>query len=246
MADLLLRNVHGFLHTPKFVPPDIDTMAVWDLAYTSRRSLVFLAQGLCAFSLVLLCLFIDLVLCSGYRTAQTAPSSHLQMSLGKGSAGSSSSPAAEENSPATTGTPHVGFNASFQAHLGPRFVNGQPQALNTQENNYSLVIPKIIVQDFSAEGGLFCYKAPEYDPTHTLKPRRRPSWARISTPCGGYHTVTVRPFVRLPPTPGEPAVGGPRPLCSVDGLEHRRSDVHVRNLAGFSGRKRTLGDVVNL
>lgn len=80
-----------------------------------------------------------------------------------------------------------------------------------QENNHSLVIPKITVQDFSAEDGLVCHKPPECDPTHALERRRRPSWARISTPFGGHLTVAVRSSFRLQPTPGKPAVEGPRP-----------------------------------
>jgi len=143
-------------------------------------------------------------------------------------------------SPATSETPYGGSDAPFQAHLHPRFVKGQPQAPNTQEGDHFLVIPKIIVQDFSGEDGLVRYKTPEYDPTHTLKRRRRPSWARIPT-FGEHLTVTVRPSLRLPPAPGVPAVGGPRPLCLVDGLKHRRSDVPYRTLRGFPVESERLG-----
>ena len=200
--------------------------------HTWRRYLISLARGLCICSLVLFYLFVNLVLRSGYRTGRTTPSSILQTSLGKEHTGSSSPSAAEEKPSTISDTPHVGFDAPFQTHLHPRFANGRPQVLNAEESANSLVIPKIIVQDFSAEDGLVRCKTPEYDPTHTLKRQRRPSWTRISTPLEDYVTITTRPSFRLPPTSGVPAVGGPR-----------RSDVHVRNLVVFPGRNRTVGDV---
>jgi len=219
-------------------------MVSWDWMYTWRGYLVSLARGLCTCSLVLLYLFINLVICSGYRTTRTAPFSHLEASLGKEPTGPSSSSAAEEMSPAISETPHVGLGAPFQAPVCPHLVDERSRTLDTQESTHLLVIPKIIVQDFSANDGLVRYKTPEYDPTHTLKRRRRPSWARIATPFEDHHAVTTRSSFRLPPTSGVPAVEGSQPSHPVDGLKHRRSDVLVQNLAGFPGRRRRLGDVV--
>ncbi|KAF9646844.1 hypothetical protein BDM02DRAFT_3188461 [Thelephora ganbajun] len=175
------HNVHTFIfHHTLFQAPDLDPMAVWDLACTWQRSLVFLARGLCACSLAILYLIINLVLCSGHRTARTAQPSHPQESLGEKYTGSSPSSTAEEKSSVISETPLVGFESSFSAHCHPRFAKGQPLTLNPQESVHSLVIPKIVVQDFSAKDGLVRYKTPEYDLAHTLKRRRRLSWARVS------------------------------------------------------------------
>jgi hypothetical protein len=185
-------------------------------------------------------LFISLVLWSGYHATRAAPFLHLQASPGNESTGSSPSSITEEKSSAISETTRAGLDAPFNAHRHSRFVNGQPLVPNPR----SLVIPKIVVQDFSTEDGLVRYKTPEYDPTHNLKRRRRPSWARVSTTLGDHLAVTARPSFRLPPTPGVRAVGGLRPLYLVDGLKHRRSDVPVQSLLGISGRKRVPGDIV--
>lgn len=230
------------LHTP-FEAPNIDTMAAWDLVHTWRRSLIFLARGLYTCSLVTLYLFISLVLCSGYRTARTTPPSRQQATLRKESTGSSPSSVAEEKPSTIPEAAYVDFGAPFDIPFDPRyhprFANGQPLALNTQESARSLVIPKIVVQDFSSEDGLVRYKTPEYDPTHTLKRRRRPSAS-----VGDYHATTAQPSFRIPPALGAPAVGGLRPLYLVDGLKYRRSNVFVQDVLAFPGRKRVLGDVV--
>jgi len=230
------HNVYTFisLHT-LFQAPDLDPMAVWDLVCAWRRYLVFLSRGLCACSLAALYLFIGLVLCSGYRTAGTAPLSHLQASLGEESTGTLPSSVAEEESPAISETTRVGFDAPFNAHYHPRFADRHPLVR-------PMVIPKIVVQDFSAEDGSIHYKTPEYDLTHALKRRRRLSWApRIPVTLGDNLVVNTRPSLRLPPTLG---VGGLRSLYLAEGLKHRRSDVFVQNHNGFPSRKRVLGDVV--
>ena len=239
-------NVHPFifLHIP-FQAPDLDAMVVWDLVCTWRRSLVFLARALCACSLAVLYLFIGFMVCSGYHIARTASPSHLQASSTEESTVPSPSSAAEEGSSAISGTTHVGFDAPFNTHCHPRFANRQPLVLNPQESARPLIIPKIVVQDFSAEDGSFRYKSPEYDLTHTLKRRRRPSWARAPTTLGDHLPANRRPSsLGLPPPLGMPAVGGLRPLYLVDGFQHGRSEVFVQNLLGFPGRKRVLGDVV--
>ena len=166
-------------------------MVTWDLACVWRRSLISLTRGLCACLLVALHLFVNLVLLSGHRTARTAPPSHLQASLGKESYGSSPASVAEAGSLGSSGTPHVGSHTPLTTHCHPRFVGGQPLALNAQEGACSLILPKIVVQDFSAEDGLVRDKTPEYDLTHTLKRRRRPSRARISMSLGGNLAVTT-------------------------------------------------------
>lgn len=238
-------NVHTlpFLYA-LFEAPDIDAMAAWDLVHAWRRSLAFLARGLYTCSLVALYLFISLVLCSGYRTARTAPSpSHPQASLGKEPAGSLPSLVAEDKSSAISETASIDFDAPFNDHR-PRFVTGQPLVPSSEENARTLVIPKIVVQDFSSEDGPVWYKTPEYDPTHSLKRRRRPSRVRASAFFEDHLAATGQPSFRLPPTLGAPFVGGLRTLHSADGLKHRRSDVFVQKLLGFPGRKQVLGDVV--
>lgn len=216
-------------------------MTVSDLAHTWRRSLVFLARGLWTCSLVALYLFISLALCSGSRMARavSAPPSHPQASLRKESTGSSPSSAAEEKPSAVREPAHAGFDTPFDAHEQPLFVSGQLPVLSIQESARSTGIPKIVVQDFSAEDGLVRYKTPEYDLTHTLKRRRRLSWVR-SPSLEDYLAVrgTSQPPFRLP------SAGQLRPLYLADGLKHRRSDVFVQNLLGFPGGKRVLGDVV--
>jgi len=218
-------------------------MAVWGLVCTWRRSLVFISRGLCACSLAALYLFIGLVLCSGYRTARTALLSHPQASLGEEFTGTLPSSITEEESPAISEATRVGLDPPFDAHCQPpRFADGHPLVLNPQESARPLVIPKIVVQDFSAEDGSVRYKTPEYDLTHALKRRRRLSWApRAPATLGDNLAVNKRPSLRLPPTL---VVGGLRPLYLVDDLKHRRSDVFVQNPKGFPGRKRVLGDVV--
>ena len=215
-------------------------MVVWDLVCTWRRSLVLLVRGLCACSLAVLYLFIGFVVCSGYHTARTVPSSHLQAPLAaEESTVSSPSSVAEEGSSANSETTHVGFDAPFNTHCHPRFSNKHPLALDPQESVHPLIIPKIVVQDFSAEDGSVHYKTPEYDLRHASKRRRRPSWARAPTTLGDH-----LPANRRPSSLGMPAVGGPRPSYSVDDFRHQRSDVFVQNLLGFPGRKRVLRDVV--
>lgn len=172
-------------------------MAVWDLACIWRRPLLFLARGLCACSLVVLYLFTSLVPYFGYRTARTAPPSRLQAPIGEGSTGSSLSSAAEESSAILEAT-LVGFDAPFGPHRRPRFATGQPLVLNSQESIRSLVVPRIVVQDFSAEDGSARYKTPEYDLTHAFKRRRRLSWARVSANPEDRLAVTTEPSFRLP------------------------------------------------
>ena len=236
------HHVHLPLHI-LFKAPDPDPMVVWDLVCTWRRSLVFLARGLFTCSLAVLYLFIGFVLCSGHRTARTAPPLHLQASLREESTGPSPSSIAENGSSTISEITTIGFDAPLNAHCHPHFTNGQPLVLNprAQESARPLIIPKIVVQDFSAEDGSVRYKAPEYDLTHALKRRRRLSRARVPTAPGDHLLVNARPSVRLPPIP---AAGGLRPLYLVDGFEYRRPDVSVQNVVKFPGRKRGLGDVV--
>lgn len=219
-------------------------MVVWDLARTWRRSLVFLARGLCACSLAMLYLFVGLVLCSGYHTARATPPSHLQASVGEEPTGSSPSSIAEEGPSAISEATRVGFGAPLNAHHHPRFTSGQPLVLNAQESAHPLIIPKIVVQDFSAEDGSVRYRAPEYDLTHASKRGRRLSWARVPTTTGDHLVINRRPSPRLPPTRGAPGVEGLQPLYLADGAKYRRSDAFVQNPLRFPGRKRVLGDVV--
>lgn len=220
-------------------------MVVWDLLCAWRRSLAFLARGLCVCSLAVLYLLVGLVVFSGHHIARKTPPSHIKASLAEEPTVSSPPSIAEEGSSATPETIHVGSGAPFNTHHHPRFANRQPLVLNPQEGTRVLIIPKIVVQDFSAEDGSVRYKTPEYDPTYTLKRGRRPSWARAPTTPRDRLPANVRPsFLGLPPPLGMPVVGGLRPLYLVDGLKHRRSDVFVQNLLGFPGRKRGLGDVV--
>lgn len=211
-------------------------MVVWDLVCTWRRSLVFLARGLCACSLAALYVFVGCVLCSGYHPARDAPTSNLRLPPGEESTGSSPPSVAEEGSSATSET------TPFNAHCHPRFASRRPLVLNQQESTRPLVIPKIVVQDFSAEDGSVCYKTPEYDLTHSLKRRRR---ARAPTTLGAHLLFNTRPSpLGFPSTVGVSAVGGLRPLPLVDGFKYRRPDALVQNLLGFPGGKRVDGDVV--
>lgn len=208
-------------------------MAAWDLICTWRRPLASLARGLCACSLALLYLLISLALCSGSRTARTAQPSHLQEPFGNGSTRPPPSSIAEEKSSVIPLNPHH----------HPHFSSGQPLVTNTQEGVDPLVIPKIVVQDFSAEDGLVRYKAPEYDLTGSLKRRRRISRARASGTLEDHLAFSKRPLpFRPPPALGVPSAGGLRPLA--DNLNYRPSDILVQNLVGFKGRKRMFGDVV--
>ena len=185
------------------------------------------------------------MVCSGYHTARTTPPSQIQASLAEEPTVSSPSSIAEEGPSATPETTRVGSDAPFNTYHHPRFANGQPLVLNPQEGTRPLIIPKIVVQDFSAEDGSVRYKTLEYDPTYTLKRGRRPSWARVPTTLRDHLPANVRPSsLGLPPSLGMPVVGGLRPLYLVDGLKHRRSEGFVQNLLGFPGRKRVLGDVV--
>ena len=220
-------------------------MVVWDLVRTWRRSLVFLARGLCACSLAGLYLFIGFVLYTGHHAARTTPSPHLQASLREEHTESSPSSVAEEGPLATPETTHIGLDAPFHTHRHPHFANGQPLVPNQQESARPLIIPKIVVQDFSAEDGSVRFKIPEYDPTHTLKRGRRFPCAHSPKTLASHLPVNTRPpSLGLPPTAEVSAVGGLRPLYLVEGFKHRRSDVFVQNLVGFPGRKRVLGDVV--
>lgn len=198
---------------------------------------------MCACSLVVLYLLVSFVLCPDYRTARTAPSLHPRASLGKESAGSASPSVAEERSPAVSEPPGVGLDTPFHTHFYPRLVNELSPIPDPYEGARASVIPKIVVQDFSTEDGSIHYKTPEYDLRHTSKRRRRPSRTHNSTSHEDYLTVTTRPSFRLPPALGMSTVGESRPLYLVEG-KRRRSDILVRDLAGFSGRERVLGDVV--
>lgn len=219
-------------------------MAVWDLGSAWRRPLVFLARGLCACSLALLYLFISLALCSGDRTVPTMPTSDLRESLGKESTRPSPSPILEEKPSVIPETTLVGFDTPFNPHLYPRLSGGRPQVANPQEGVSPLVIPKIVVQDFSAEDGLIRYKTPRYDPTDALKRRRRLSRASVSMTLLQHHAVTARSPSFPSPALGASSVEELRPLYLADGLKHRRSDILVQNFLGFAGRKRMAGDVV--
>ena len=218
-------------------------MTVRDLVDTWRRPLVFLAQGLFACSLALLYLFIGLALCSGDHTARTAPPSHSQESLGKESIGSSPSSVVEEKPSAVSEATLVWRDTSFNKHRHSYLSDGHSLATTSQGGAYPLVIPRIVVQDFSSEDGLIRYKTPECDLTDVSRRRRRPSRARIS-PEDRRCAVTVRPSSLRPPTPGALTSGGLRHSYPTDGSKRRRSDVLVQNLLGFSGRERVLGDVV--
>lgn len=220
-------------------------MATWDLACTYQRPLVFLARWLCACSLALLYLLISLALCFGGRTARNAPPSYQQESLGKGPTKPSSSSIAEEKSLVIQETTLVDFDGPFNTHHHSCFSGGEPLAANTQEGFGPLVIPKIIVQDFSAEDRSIRSKAPEYDLTDSLKRRRRFSRARVSITLEDRFEFTMRPPLFQPPTLGAPSVrpGGLHPLYLTGSLNHRPSDVLAQNSAGFTGRKRMFGDV---
>ena len=209
------------------------------------RYLVFLARGLCACSLAMLYLFIGLVLYPGHHPARTRPPSRLQASLGEESTGSLPSPIAEDIPPATPETACVDFDTSFNSPYYSRFSDGQPLVLNPQESDRPLIIPKIVVQDFSAEDGSVSYKATEYDLTETLKRRKRLSWVHVSTTLGDRLPPNTRPSsLGPPPTTGVSTVGGLRPLYLVEGFKRRQSNVSVQKLLKFPGRKRGLGDTV--
>lgn len=217
-------------------------MVVWDLVGTWRRSLVFLARGLCACSLAALYLFIGFVLCSGHHAVRTTPPPHLRASVEEEYTGSLPPSIAEERPSTISETTHFNSDAPFNTHRHPRFANGRPLAQKEQESVRPLIIPKIVVQDFSAEDGSVRYKTPEYDLTHNLKRGRRLSYVRTPTALGNHLQVNTRPSSPgLPPTLGVSAVGGLRPLYLVEGFKHRRSDVLVQK---FAGGKRVLGDVV--
>lgn len=216
-------------------------MAVWDLV---RRPLVFLARGLCTCSLALLYLFISLAPCSGGRTLRAALLSDPQESPRKGSTVPSPPSVVEEKSSIILETTLVGPHAPpLDTHHHSCFSGGQPLVASTQGVGH-LVIPKIVVQDFSAKDGLVHYKFPEYDLADSLKRRRRFSRARAPMTLEGRLAFTARPPPFRPPTLGAPPVGGLGPLHLTDGLKHRPSDVLAQNLAGFTGRKRTFGDVM--
>jgi hypothetical protein len=248
---LFIQHLLFLRRSPVHLPPHTlpgplsRLMVVWHLVCAWRRSLVFLARGLCACSLAVLYLSIGFAGFSGYHTARAALPSHPRASLAEESTVSSSPPTAQEGLSAISETTHVGFDAPFDTHCHPRSFNGQPLVLNLQASFRPLVIPKIVVQDFSAEDGSISYKTPEYDLTHNLKRGRRPSWACVPTTLGDRLPVNRRPStLGLPPPLGVPATGGLRSLYLVDGFNHRRSDVFVQNPLGFPGRKRVLGDVV--
>ncbi|KAF9792273.1 hypothetical protein BJ322DRAFT_1028155 [Thelephora terrestris] len=218
-------------------------MAVWDLAHTWRKPLAFLARGFFTCSLALFYLCISLALCSGNLMALTAPTSDLRDPLGKESTGPSSSPVVKEKLPVIPETPLVGFDTPLNPHRHSSFSGGRPPVTNPQEVVSPLLIPKIVVQDFSAEDGLIRYKTPQYDPMDTLKWRRRPSRASISVTLVDHHHA-ARPPSFLSPTLGSSSVGELRPLYLADGLKRRRSDILVQNFLGLSGGKRMLGEVV--
>lgn len=218
-------------------------MAVRDLVYTWRRSLVFFAQGLFACSLALLCLFISLVLCSSDHTARTAPPSHSHHPLGKESIGSSPSLVVEEKPSAISEATLVGCDTFFNKRRHSYLSDGHSLATTSQGSAYPLVIPRIVVQDFSSEDGLICYKTPECDLTDVLRRRRRPSRARIS-PEDRHCAATVRPSSLRPPTLGALSSGGLRHSYPADGSKRRRSDVLVQNLLGFADRERVPEDVI--
>jgi len=96
-------------------PPFLHTSII--LTLSSRRSLVFLARGLCACSFVL---------CTGYRTAETAPSLRLSYECHSG------------RKPLALRLPRPQKRSHrhrpLQKH--PIFVNEQHQALNTRECHY--------------------------------------------------------------------------------------------------------------
>jgi hypothetical protein len=216
-------------------------MAVWDLAHIWRRPLVFLVRGFCACLLALLYLLISLALFSGDRTARTAPSSHPQASLGREHAGPSLLSSTSEDKPSVAPeTAHLDPDAPFNTNHHSCFTGGRPPVARSQEDARSLVIPKIVVQDFSAEDGSFRCKAPDYDLTDSLKRRRRPSWTRVPATLEDYLAVTTRPSSFRPlHTVGVPSVEGLRPLFLANGLKHRRPDVLVQ-----AGRERMLRDVI--
>lgn len=214
-------NVHTFIFVHiLFQTPVLKPMAVWDIVCTWRRSLISLARGLCACLLAVLYLFLGFVLCSGRRAAQTASPSHLQSPLGEESAGSLSSSIPEEGSSAIPETTHAGFDAPFNVRCHPRFANGQPLVPNPQESVRPMIIPKIVVQDFSTEDGSVRYKTTDYDLARALKRGRHFSWAYAPTTLGDHLPVNTRQSsLGLPPSVG----------C-------------VRTKP--SGRKRAVGDVV--
>lgn len=220
-------------------------MAAWDTVCSCRRLLVFLARGFCACSLALLYLFVGLALCSGGRTVQAAQPSHLQESLGTGSTRPSSSSTSEKKLSVVLETTLVGSDAPpLNTHHHPCFSGGQTLVASTQERIGPMIIPEIIVQDFSAEDGLIRYKTPKYYLTDSLKRRRRSSRARSSITLEDHAAFGTRLSPFRPPTLGAPPIGGLRPLRLTDSREHQPSDVIARNLVGFTSRKRAFGDVV--
>lgn len=219
-------------------------MAAWDLGLTWPRPFVLLARALCICSLALLYLFISLVLCPGGRATRPVQPLPLQESPGKGSAGFSPPSIAEEKSPINPETTIDGFDTPFHTHRHSCFSGGQTLDANIQERVSSLAIPKIVVQDFSTEDESPRCKTPEYDPTISLKRRRRSSRARTSMTLEDHLVFVSRPPPFQPPTLGTPSAGRLRPLYFADNLKHRPSDALVQNFVGFTGRKRMFGDVV--
>lgn len=220
-------------------------MAFWDLACTWRRYLVFLIQGLCACSLAMLYLFVGLVLYSGYYVypTRTRPPPRSQAPLGEQSTTFLPSPIAEDDPPAIPETACVDFDTSFNPPHHPRFFNGRPLVL--QENDRPLIIPKIVVQDFSAEDGSASYKAMEYNLAEPLKRKKRLSWVRVSTTLRDHLPPNTRPSsLGFPPTATVSTAGGLRPLYLVEGFKRRQSDASVQKLLEFPGRKRVLGTTV--
>ena len=200
-------------------------MAARDLVCTWRRPLVFLARGLCVCSLALLYLFISLALCFGRRTARTAQPSPSSI--------------AEENSSTIPETTPVGFDAPLNTHH-PLFSSGQSLVSNAQNGAGPLVVPRIVVQDYSAEDGSIRSKVPEYDLMDSLKRRRRFPRARASVILEDHLAFMARPPpFRPPPSLGAPSVGRPRPLYFTESIERGPSSV-----AGFTGRKGMFEDVV--
>jgi hypothetical protein len=159
--------------------------------------------------------------------------------LGKAPTGPS--PSTTERSSDVTGPTLVRSDTPFDAYHNSRFSGRQPPVTDSQENVRPLTVPRIVVQDSSAEDGTTCCKTLEHDPTDTLKRRRRLSRSRASASLEDHLSVTARPS----PTRGAASVtGGLRPLNQAEGLKGRRSDIFVQRFLGFPGGGRMVGDIV--
>lgn len=217
-------------------------MAIWDTLGGWRKSLVFISRGLYTCLLALLYLLISKALCSGHHsTSRTMPSPCLQELSRKECTESFQVSTVEEKTSVTPETTLAGFNDHFKAYNHPHLSCEQSSAANTQEGVHSMVIPKIVVQDFSEDGLIRC-KTLERSSTGLGTPerRRRLSWVYMTTK--DHHTVITQVPPSRSPTLG--GLGRGRYLTDNLTLNRRLSDALAQDTLRFStGRKRTTGDI---